>query len=308
VELAVTQTARGPVCGFSQAGTHDVLPIDRCLLLPEHASRLPAAVAGALRFLATRGASGILRVTIRVSTSGEIACDLWTQGGPFPRNAVARTIAQATGARSVSRVIVRGAIERRDISNVEVLSGDGRWHESLGADRYVVSPASFFQVNTGAAMLLREMVVRCVAPDGVTRAADLYAGVGTFTLPMARLAGETVAVEASRYAISDLRRNLERNRLAAEIVPGDAARALPGLGGLDAVVLDPPRQGLAPEALTALAAAGVPRVVYVSCDPATLARDVRALSHAGYRAPRFWPVDLFPQTYHIETVALLERA
>jgi 23S rRNA (uracil1939-C5)-methyltransferase len=114
-------------------------------------------------------------------------------------------------------------------------------------------------------------------------------------------------VEASRFALADLRRNLDRAGLDADVAPGDAAYVLPGLGHIDAALIDPPRSGLSDRALHALADSRIPRLVYVSCDPATLARDVARLAPTGYRATRFVPVDLFPQTYHLETVALLER-
>ena len=308
VELSAGSGPRGLLLGFTRMGTADLLPVDACLLLPPKRQGLPKALSGALRFLASRGATGIVRASVRVSSADEVAVNLWTHGGPFPRAATARTVAESTGARTVTRVIVRGASERRDISQVEVLAGPPAWQETLAGDRYSVSAPSFFQVNTAAALSLRSLAVDALAADGSTRAADLYAGVGTFTLPLARMAGTTVAVESSKWALADLRRNLESAHLSAEIVPGDAAHALPDLGHLDAVLVDPPRSGLSEPALNALAKTRAARVVYVSCDPATLARDVVRLGDAGYAPVRFVPVDLFPQTYHVETVALLDLA
>ncbi|MDO8847782.1 MAG: 23S rRNA (uracil(1939)-C(5))-methyltransferase RlmD [Coriobacteriia bacterium] len=292
--------------GFLKAHTNELLAIDACPLLPKRASRLPRSLTGALRFLGSRGAEGILRASVRVSASGEIAVDVWTRPGPFPRAAAARVITESTGARTFTRTIMRDA-ERRDVSQVEVLAGTGVWHEKLGDDRFAVSSPSFFQVNTAAAIALRDTAVGLLEVDGTMRVADLYAGVGTFTLPLARSAGEVVAVEASRYALGDLRENLAQADLDADIVPGDAAYALPDIGHLDAALIDPPRSGISDKAMRALIGARIPRIVYVSCDPATLARDVAALVGTGYHATRFVPVDLFPQTYHLETVALLER-
>ncbi len=304
IELTV-EPSGGRALGFLKAHTNEVLPIDACLLLPKRAAKLPRSLAGAVRFIASRGADGILRASVRVSSRGETAVDIWTQPGPFPRAAAARVIGEAVGARNVTRTIMRDA-ERRDISQVEVLSGSGAWHETLGADRYVVSSPSFFQVNTAAAVALREQALEMLAPDGTMRVADLYAGAGTFTLPIARAAGEAVAVEASRYALADLRENLDEAGLDADVVPGDAAYALKDLGHLDAALIDPPRSGISDKAMRALENARIPKIVYVSCDPATLARDIARLSAVGYSARRFVPVDLFPQTYHLETVALLE--
>lgn len=292
--------------GFVKAHSIELLPIDTCMLLPRSANRLPRSLAGAIRFLSSRGAEGIVRAAVRVSSTAEIAVDIWTRPGPFPRAAAARVIADSTKARTFTRTIMRDA-EKRDIASVEVLSGSGTWHERLDGDDYAVSAPSFFQVNTAAAAMLRAEAVRLLEPDGTMRVADLYAGVGTFTLPLARLAGEVLAVESSRYALSDLRDNLAQACLDADIVPGDAAYALPDLGHIDAALIDPPRSGLSDKAMRALVGARIPKIVYVSCDPATLARDLGLLAHAGYRATRFVPVDLFPQTYHLETIALLER-
>ena len=307
IELTVRPAVRGVTVGFLRAGSDELLPIDACPLLPAQHQRLPKALAGALSFLAPRGADSVVRVTVRVASSGEIAVVLWTPAGPFPRHIAATVLAQATGARNIARLVIRGTPERRDVSAVETLAGPGVWREVLGGDRYTVSPPAFFQVNSAAAARLREIAVDLLGADGTMRVADLYAGVGTFTLPIARVAGETLAVEMSRFALSDLRRNLADARLDADIVPGDAAYALPDVGHVDAALIDPPRSGLSDKAMRALTGARIGRLVYVSCDPATLARDVKLLVGSGYEPQRFVPVDLYPQTYHLETVALLQR-
>jgi 23S rRNA (uracil1939-C5)-methyltransferase len=308
IELSVASVGDRPVVGFTRAGTNDVVRVDTCLLLPKPHAKLPKSLAGALTFLSSRGATDILRASIRASSSRDVAVDVRTAPGPFPRAIGARILAESTGARSVTRTIVRLGSDVRDVSQVEVLAGKGVWRERLGGDAYQVSSPSFFQVNTAAAALLREEAVTALAADGTMRIADLYAGVGTFTLPLARAAGEVVAVEASKYALGDLRQNLEEADLDADIVPGDAAYALSDLGHLDAALIDPPRSGLSERGMRALVSARIPSIVYVSCDPATLARDVSRLAEAGYVADRFVPVDLFPQTYHLETVTVLRRS
>ncbi|MRS11587.1 MAG: 23S rRNA (uracil(1939)-C(5))-methyltransferase RlmD [Actinobacteria bacterium] len=305
VELTAQAAPDGLAVGFARAHTNEILRIDSCALLPKRAARLPKALGGAVRFLHSRGATGILRVNLRVSAAGETAVDLWTHTGSFPRAAAARVIADSVKASTVTRTLVRDA-EHREISQVEVLHGSGAWHERLDADEYSVSAPSFFQVNTTAAILLRTIVLDLLSPDGTMRIADLYAGAGTFTLPLARQAGEVVAIESSRFALGDLRANLAAADLDADVVPGDAAYALPDLGIFDAAVVDPPRSGITEKAMRALVSARIKRIVYVSCGPATLARDVARLAAAGYAARRFVPVDLFPQTYHLETAALLE--
>ncbi|MFU8891462.1 MAG: class I SAM-dependent RNA methyltransferase, partial [Anaerosomatales bacterium] len=207
----------------------------------------------------------------------------------------------------VVRILVKGPPNQRNVTGVEVLKGRGNWREMLGGNRMAISAPSFFQVNTRAAEALVDHVIGALAPGEHDRVLDLYSGAGTFTLPLAARAGEVVAVEGSRHALADLRRNLESAQVYADVVGGDVSRELPSLGAFDLAVLDPPRSGLDREARTALAGTGARTIAYVSCDPATLARDARELCDSGYRIARVTPHDLFPQTYHVESVAIFER-
>lgn len=294
--------------GLTAARSNDIVPIDACLLLPDRARRLPKAIAGALRYLSGRADLGIDRVALRVATrTRDLEIDVWGPPGPFPRQAVARTLADAVHPSSVTRVLAKGDPRLRANLKVEVLAGRGHWRERLAGTTYRVSPPSFFQVNTAVAELMVPMVLEALAPDGTDRVLDLYAGVGTFTLPLAGLAGEVVAIEGTGSAVRDLRANLEDAGAWADVMPGDAARALADAGDFDLAVVDPPRAGMAEAALTALIATGCRRICYVSCDPATLARDAKALCAAGYQLVSATPVDLFPQTWHVETVALFSK-
>ena len=130
---------------------------------------------------------------------------------------------------------------------------------------------------------------------------------GTFTLPLARTGAAVYAVESAASSVRDLRRNLEGHDYDVEVIGGDSARELPLLGELDALVVDPPRAGLAKGVTESIARTRAKRVAYVSCDPATWARDVKRFAEAGYELVKATPVDLFPQTYHVETVSILER-
>ena len=306
IELSGAAGPQGLVLGFSRAGSAHVLPIDRCLLLPKKLERAPRSLTGALRYLNSRVDTAVERVALRVSTAGNIEVDLWTAPGPFPRQLAAKILTDAVGAKTITRVLFKGDLKARNVSKVEVLSGPGMWEERIDQHRYLVSAPSFFQVNTAAARQLRRVVIDALEPDGSDLVVDLFAGVGTFTLPLAELAGDVIAVESSRHAIADLRRNLEVNGLFAEIEPGDADRILPTLGNADLLVVDPPRAGLADSTVASMTATGARRIAYVSCDPATLARDAARLADHGYRPTEAIPVDLFPQTYHIETVLVLE--
>jgi 23S rRNA (uracil1939-C5)-methyltransferase len=218
----------------------------------------------------------------------------------------AKAVTDASGAGSVARVLVRPEKGPRAIRGVEELAGDGRWHEVVAGHRFTVSAPSFFQVNTGAAETLVRLAVGAVSPSDGMRVLDAYSGVGTFSLPLAAAGARVVAVESNGWAVRDLRRNAEEAEADIEVQPGDVARAVPGLGDFDTVVVDPPRAGLTRGASDALVGAGAGRIVYVSCDPATLARDTATLAASGYALASVQPIDLFPQTYHVETVAAFD--
>jgi 23S rRNA (uracil1939-C5)-methyltransferase len=297
-----------PVLGLTAAGTDEIVPIDACLLLPDRAKRLPKALAGALRYLAGRAPFELDRVAIRVAArTSDVEIDLWGPPGPMPRHAVARTLADAARPTTITRVLVKEDPKKRADLKVEVLAGRGHWRERIGDFEYRVSAPSFFQSNTAGAKALVSFVLEKLQADGSDRVLDLFAGVGTFTLPLAEIAGEVVAIEGAGSSIRDLRANLEAAQLDAEVMPGDAARALADAGSFDLAVVDPPRAGMTPDAVKALVKTGAGRICYVSCDTATLARDVKALTEAGYRLSSATPIDMFPQTWHVESLAVLER-
>jgi 23S rRNA (uracil1939-C5)-methyltransferase len=215
--------------------------------------------------------------------------------------------------------------EERSLRGVVLLDGDPRQHprfvdrhgqgaitEVVGPHSFRVDATAFFQVNGQAAEMLTRLVVERAALTGAERVFDLYCGVGTFTVPLGRLAREIVGIEASAAAAADASHNLRANGVTgARVLQAQAEQALPSLeqgGPWDLVVLDPPRQGCSRLVLQAVSGMAVPRVIYVSCDPSTLARDLGILARAGYRCLSIQPVDLFPQTFHLEAVAVLERA
>ncbi|MGD9101459.1 MAG: 23S rRNA (uracil(1939)-C(5))-methyltransferase RlmD [Anaerolineae bacterium] len=189
------------------------------------------------------------------------------------------------------------------------LIGNNHVTQRVGEHSYRVSAGRFFQVNTAVAALLVELVLDWLAsvPDGVIL--DAYCGVGLFTLPLARQSDLVIAVELDPGATEDLILNLDQVE-NVEVIEGPVEAVLPDLvqeEALHGVVVDPPRQGLDVAVIDALVANGPSRLVYVSCDPATLARDVKRLARGDYTLTDVQPLDMFPQTYHVETVALLIR-
>jgi 23S rRNA (uracil1939-C5)-methyltransferase len=300
---------RGFLMGFNRRASNDILTVDACPLAPKPLAKMSKGVRGVLRYLSGSSDLGIYRVGIRYSQrtrSAEVA--LWTNPGPFPRNLVANMLGQSVKATSVVRVMTSDTGKARKIKGVEVLSGTGRWHEEVSGERYEVSAPSFFQVNTEQAETLVSLALEGLGLSADSVAADLYCGVGTFTLPMARRCAGVYAVESAGSSVRDLRRHVEATGLPVEVIGGDAARELPGLGELDALVVDPPRAGLQASIIESIAEASPDRVAYVSCNPSTWARDAARLEQAGYGLVKATPVDLFPQTYHCEVVSIFQRA
>lgn len=302
--------------GFHREGTHDIASPGICPLAHDAIAKAPKALRGALRFAQGSADLGIFRVGVRHSLrTGDLEVALWTNPGSFPRGHIAKTVKSAVKASSIVRVMADPG-KARKIKGVETLDGKGCWEEQLGSARYLASAPSFFQVNTAQA----EKLVACVieglggrmaedGPEGLDDLliADLYAGGGTFSVPLAQAGAEVLAVEAAGSSVRDLRRNADLNCVDVEVIGGDAARELPELGDLDALVVDPPRAGLADGVVESIAAAEPTRVAYVSCDPATWARDVARFEACGYRLESVQPVDLFPQTYHVEVVSIFAR-
>src|SRR5437763_8037556 len=187
-------------------------------------------------------------------------------------------------------------------------SGQASLEEDLLGRRYRVSAAAFFQVNTCQAERVIEVVRAALEPGPDDVLLDLYCGVGTFGLALAPYVRRVIGVEESAAALRDARHNA-RDLDNVEFVAGRTEEVLAGLAEpATAVIVDPPRVGCRPGALTALLQLAPRRLVYVSCDASTLARDLRVLADGGFTLRSVQPIDMFPQTYHVETVSLLTRS
>ena len=317
IELAFKREGRRAILGMhaTEQGarktgkTPAVIKVDACPLMDTRHKKLVKSVSGALGYLAGSSDVELERVGIRASSrTKDVEVALWTGTGPFPRAQAAKVIKDATKATSVVRVLSKGPTKARKVSGVEVLAGRGHWRERVAGGTMMLSAPSFFQVNTTGAERLVELVLEGLEPTESDEAMDLYCGAGTFTLPLAERSGWVSAVESYGPAVRDLRRNLDAANLPnAEPIGGDAGREFPDVDA-DVIVVDPPRAGLAEDVVEKLCAQPARALAYVSCDPATLARDLARFAKRGVFSPtRITPVDLFPQTYHVETVCLLTR-
>lgn len=279
---------RGEV-GYYTAGTRDLRPVaNDPLLLPI----LNDVLAG-LNLLIDES-HGVSDVALRASeTHGYAVAALRGRGD-------LRTLARRwmTRAPQIAGIAVPGA----DLGTVEMT-------EELGAVSFLLRPESFFQVNLGAAQALLKLVQEGLELQGDERLIDLYCGVGTFALPLARHVARVSGIEEFEGAVRDAERTARANDITnARFQAGAVERTLASFQhGAEALVLDPPRRGCHPQALAEIIRLAPRRVVYVSCHPGTLARDLKILVEGGYQVQYVTPVDLFPQTPHIESVSVLEK-
>ena len=224
--------------------------------------------------------------------------------------------ASATGERLA---VVRGRVPehaeswqsrvaQRTQHGLRSVFGPSHVSEHVAGARFRITGGAFFQNNTDGAEALVALVREALAPSAGDVFVDCYAGGGLFTVTVGKDAGEVHAIEVSPTALSDLRHNLEANEVKGEVLPGEFETRLAAVPGpIDLLVVDPPRTGLRSAGVEAVLDA-FPRVIaYVSCDPASFARDAGALVGQGYRLNWVTPVDLFPQTWHVEAVARFER-
>jgi 23S rRNA (uracil1939-C5)-methyltransferase len=187
------------------------------------------------------------------------------------------------------------------------LHGREPFSDRIGSLEFIISANSFFQTNTGGALRLYQTVARMAALQGTETVLDLYSGTGTIPLFLASAARRVVGVELNPGAVGDAEHNCRRNGVSnCRFVVGDARTALSGMERPEVLILDPPRTGVHPDVIRRVLELAPPRIIYVSCNPATLARDLLGLA-ARYRVAEVQPVDMFPHTYHIEAVARLER-
>ena len=312
LEFAVGKNAQGRLdLGFNAPASHDIISIDTCPLAVTPLQKSSKALRGALRYLEGQGDLQLFRVGIRASLrTKDLELALWTSPCGFPRAEAVKVLRSALPQlTSIVRVIADQG-KARKVKKVEQLFGKGYWEEKLDEARFCTSAPSFFQVNTAQAEQLIRQVKTYLGGDAALDGAyiaDLYAGGGTFSIPLAQANAEVVAIEAAGSSVRDLRRNAENNNVYVEVIGGDAAREIKSLDAPDALVVDPPRAGLDASVVSDIVAFKPEKLIYVSCDPATLARDVKRFAEQGYFLQKARPVDMFPQTFHVETVALLAR-
>jgi 23S rRNA (uracil1939-C5)-methyltransferase len=310
-------TADAAHVGFFAAGSRVAVDVTDCPIQAPPAN----AAAGALRrFLADsrRAENGrIQELIVRTAFgTGEVMAVL-SVGGKKLRDAerlilmMDDAVSALSEAENGTAYSLESVMLCPDDEKPATVAGRSVIAEEAGGLLFEVSPLSFFQVNPVQTRALEACVTRYAALSGMETVFDLYCGVGGLGLRCAKEARRVVGIESSKSAVLDANRNATLNgAVNAEFICGRAERALPELLVRETphvVLIDPPRAGCRADLLSAVASAAPVRVVYVSCDPATLARDVKLLTASGYAFVEATPIDMFPHTTHAETVALLRR-
>lgn len=306
--------------GFYRQRSHDVIDVERCLLQPELSNQAGRCVRAWMEEYDVPAYdegthTGLVRhVFCRTNQAGELLLCLVVNGTSLPHAAeLLQTLREVFS--SLAGVVLNCNTRQTNVilgPEYRVLWGRDYLEGVLCGLTFRLSVPSFFQVNRDQAEVLYGRALEFAGLTGRETVLDLYCGTGTISLVMATRAGRVLGAEIVPQAIEDAKENARRNGLdnteffCADA--GEAARLLAERGlRPDVVSVDPPRKGLSPQVIDAICRMSPRRVVYVSCDPATLARDLKLLEAGGYRVTRAEAVDMFPGTGHVETVCLLSK-
>jgi 23S rRNA (uracil1939-C5)-methyltransferase len=306
--------------GFHRRGRWDVVDDVRdCMLASEQSNAVRNLVrdwcaAQALDALDRRTREGLLRnlVVREGRRTGELQVRLVTAQGQFDHEGLCAAVRAAHPRADVLWTRTDALAEVSHGGDTQVLAGSAVLHEELCDLRFRISPEAFFQTNTETAELLYGLARDYAALSGAERVYDLYCGIGTLSLVLALRAGEVWGVDIVPEAVADAIENARLDEIDnVHFFAGDVREAVRPLAERaprpDVAVVDPPRAGLSQKIVRRLLETNPRRIVYVSCNPTTLAPNARQIVDAGYRLVKVRPVDMFPHTPHIEAVALLER-
>ena len=306
--------------GFFKAGTHQVIENDRCGILPAEMDAVKDVVIAYMNRNNVPAYDEITHTGLvrhiyvrRGAVSEQILVCLAINGRKIPQ--AHRLVADLKKIPGFTTLVLSVNTKKGNAvlgDEFITLHGPGFIEDTLCGLNFRLSARSFYQVNHHQAQRLYEAAISQAEITKEDTVLDLYCGVGTITLCMAKAAGKVIGVEVVEQAVEDARDNAKRNGIEnAEFFCGDAGEAALSLEKqgvkADVVVVDPPRKGLNADAIEALARFAPRRIVYVSCDPATLARDVALLKERGYKLKNAMAADLFPRCAHVESVVCLSR-
>ncbi|WP_040949711.1 23S rRNA (uracil(1939)-C(5))-methyltransferase RlmD [Gorillibacterium massiliense] len=320
-QVPIGEIDGGLVGGFYAQGSHRIIDMEACLIQHEDNDRVVSQVKAIARRLGIKpyneetGHGELRHVIVKIGfRTSDIMVVLVTRQANFAnKEQLVSEIREAVpGVKSICQNINAKLTNVIFGDHTDVLWGSDVIYDFIGDVKFAISARSFYQVNPVQTEVLYRTALNYAGLTGSETVIDAYCGIGTISLFLARQAGHVHGVEIVAEAIADARRNAELNDLhnvsfavgkAEEVIPAWRAAGITA----DVIVVDPPRKGCEPELLETMIAMRPERIVYVSCNPATLARDLRILEDGGYRTVEVQPVDMFPHTVHIETVAGLCR-
>lgn len=310
----------GKGVGFFAKRSHQIVPIEDCLTQPESCVQVIETFNallkdGCFELYDEQQHTGFLRGIIqRTNEQGENMIVIVGNGKKLKHKdkilqAITERIPEVRSVYLNVNTTRGNAVLGREN---HLLLGTPQIEERIGDLSFLISPNSFFQVNTRQTKVLYDLVKRMATLTGAETLFDLYCGTGTIGLYLAREAARVYGIEIVENAVLDAQENAERNQIKnIRFIQGKSETEAPKLAeeGVhpDVIVLDPPRKGCDPALLEMIENLSVPKVVYVSCNPSTLARDLKILREYGYQVQEVQPVDLFPGTGHVETCVLLSR-
>ncbi|MFN2431838.1 MAG: 23S rRNA (uracil(1939)-C(5))-methyltransferase RlmD [Gemmatimonadota bacterium] len=322
MEFGIAARRGTPVIGLRERGRFDaVFDLEECPIFSRHAGPLTAAVeaharaAGYTVYDPRRHAGFLRHLLVRESeNTDDLLVALVTSPGPLDEAGLVAELLRAAPVTSVWHVVTASRANVVEFGESRLLHGRARITELIPPVRFEFGPEAFFQTNTRMAETLYARVREAAALSAGETLVDLYCGIGAFALYLARDAGRVLGLEAVASAVADARHNAALNGVTnAEFHVADDRRGFPAHlgsrapGSVDALLLDPPRAGVHARTLEAVCRLAAPRLLYVSCNPASLARDLALLS-ASYAVERVRPFDLFPHTPHVETLVTLRLA
>lgn len=319
-QYPVAQEKQRAIAGFYREGTHQVVSCPQCgILAPEMDAVRDAVVDYMNQYRVSAydegtGTGLVRHIYVRKGwVSGQLLVCLVVNGTRLPRQEALLARLQRIPGFATLVLSVHQKPGNTVLGNTfHTLFGPGWIEDTLCGLTFRLSPRSFYQVNHDQAERLYHLAMEGAGIQKTDVVLDLYCGVGTITLAMAKAAGRVIGVEVEPQAVADARDNARRNGIEnAEFFCGDAGQAAVSLReqGLtpDVVVVDPPRKGLSPDVIQSLAQMSPRKIVYISCDPATLARDVALLKVQGFQLLEARAVDMFPRCAHVETVAWMSK-
>jgi 23S rRNA (uracil1939-C5)-methyltransferase len=337
-QYPVTLSGEQLVAGFYAKGSHEVVACQDCLIQHPLNNRIVSEVSrlamefGLDAYNEHTGQGFLRHILIKTGfETGEALCVLVTNGRDFPegdgdaKDSKVDRNSRRSGAefgRRLQQAVPElvGVVQNINTQKTNVILGDETrilWGRDALIDelcglQFKISARSFFQVNPLQTAVLYNKALEYAALNGTETVLDLYCGIGTISLLLAGRSRQVIGVEYVEDAVVDARNNAEMNGISnVDFYAGDAGTVLENLAGeginFDVAVLDPPRAGCDAKVLRILANLKVPRIVYVSCNPASLARDLKLLAEMGYGLKEAQPVDMFPQTSHVECVVLMTR-